>query len=82
MRKLLLSSLMCLMVSCATERVVNIPIADFPLKPKIVEYTRKPIIDSTEKDFKVSDEFVKNSIALKQYSDRIDAWKLRNKVNK
>lgn len=78
--KLMLLSLLFISVSCTTTKIVNLPITDFPTKPVMTDYTRKPIISKTDKDFFVSDEFVNNSVLLKKYSDRIDAWKMQNKV--
>ena len=53
----------------------------FPNKPTTIDYTRQPIIESVDtNNFKVSDEFVENSVLLKKYTDRIDAWKKANNV--
>lgn len=74
-----------LLSSCITPAPVTVvtpqPIAhDFPFKPSVKEYTRKPIIEKKGNDFLVSDEFVENSVLLKKYSDKIDEWKKNNQV--
>lgn len=72
--------------SCVTyKEPVTVPIVpttiqDFPAKPSLREYSRKPIIEKKGNDFLVSDEFLENSILLKKYSDRIDTWKTQNTV--
>lgn len=60
---------------------VTVDFSPFPIRPELKEYSRKPIIDSTEdNNFIVSDEFVENSILLKKYNDKIDIWKSKNKI--
>lgn len=75
--------------ACSTKTVTPVIVSQveyiqqtpFPIKPKLIDYTRQPIIESVDtNNFKVSDEFVENSVLLKKYTDRIDSWKKTNKV--
>lgn len=72
-----------ILTACSTP-VINtaVPtIEDFPVAPSVTEYTRKPIIEKQGNNYLVTDEFVTNSVLLKKYSDRVDAWKKDNGVN-
>jgi hypothetical protein len=55
-------------------------LTNFPLKPALKDYSRKPIIEKKDNNFVVSDEYVENSILLKKYADKIDSWKSDNTV--
>lgn len=68
------------MSSCVSFEPTELKLSDFPVKPKIEAYTRKPLINKIENNFIVTDEFVEASVLLKKYSDRIDDWKKTNNV--
>jgi hypothetical protein len=86
MRKFILSVLISIsMISCVGTTPVNIiekekPITDFPPSPTLTVFTRKPIVEKIENDFRVSDEFVNNGILLKKYNDKINEWKKEHNV--
>ncbi len=81
---LFLACISLTMSSCVTVPpspvVVEKKLSVFPPKPKIVEYTRQPIISKTGNDYLISDELLQNSILFKKYSDMIDEWKALNSV--
>lgn len=52
----------------------KIELSVFPIKPNILKYTRKPIVDAQDNNFIVSDEFVKNSLLYKKWIDNIQRW--------
>lgn len=82
MRSLFLALLLTLSscVTYKTEDPISVQLSIFPSTPAVVEYTRKPIINKTDNNFIVSDEFVENSILLKKYADKIQEWKSDNKI--
>jgi len=57
-------------------------INDFPIYPNLIKYseTRPPIVGKIDNDYRVTDEFVNNSVLLKKYADRINAWKTEHKI--
>ena len=88
MLKILLILVTGCMVSCTTPVIqqpaivntVEKELTPFPIKPDIVKYTSQPIIDSVGNNFSVTNEFIENSIKYKKYADKIDEWKLKNKI--
>jgi hypothetical protein len=85
MKKIVLALLLVL-PSCVNLKplpVVESPkteLSVFPLKPNIVEYTRKPVIDAQDNNFVVSDEFVKNSLLYKKWTENIEKWTKLNNI--
>lgn len=85
-KSLIMCLLLILPTACVTKVSVPTPnilpkIENFPQSPNIQKYTRKPIIDSVDNNFIVSDEFLKNSIILQKYNERVSAWKKLYNVN-
>jgi hypothetical protein len=78
-------TLLCILLlsSCVstTPQIIEKERSLSPFPPIVVsEYTRKPIIESKENNFVVTDEFVTNSLKLKSYKDRVDSWKKLNNI--
>ncbi len=57
-----------------------ISLLTFPAAPTVKDYTRKPILEKTENNFLVSDEFLENSVLLYKYYHRVEEWKDANKI--
>lgn len=55
-----------------------------PVEPDWQVYTRKPVLRSfthdDQKNYEVSDEFIKRNLQLQDYADRIKAWKRKNLI--
>lgn len=68
-------------VSCSTTQTILIsPIEDFPIRPDLIKYTQPPIINKDNENFLVTNEFIFNSVQLKEYDDRIQLWKKKHKI--
>lgn len=84
LRYLLLAVLLLLFIpSCIsyqTDSGLHTSLTDFPLKPSLKDYSRKPIVEKKDNNFVVTDEYLENSILLKKYSDKIDSWKTDNSI--
>lgn len=82
MKKLFLCLLLSSCVSVPpTQQVIEKEKQLSPFPPiSIQEYTRKPIINSVDNNFVVSDEFVTNSLKYKKWVDHILEWKKLNNI--
>ncbi len=91
MTRFILLILMGLITSCVAIKPVaapespaiveqTAPLTVFPITPTIKPYSRKPVIDSVDNNFVVSDEFVENSLKYKQYHDKVLDWKNQNEI--
>ena len=69
------------LISCKTvSTVIETPVDNFPVTPKLEKYIVPPIIEKVGDDYRVTSQFVYNSVLLKEYNDKIEEWKTRYNV--
>jgi hypothetical protein len=75
--------LCCLFLSscCLFEKkIVEEPITDMPVTPKLVQYKEGPILKKMDNDYLVTKELVNNATLLTDYYKRLEKWKEEKKI--
>lgn len=81
MNRLILSIYCSMLFACSTTSVLETPLETFPIAPKLEKYVADPIVSKLDNDqYVVTSTFVYNSVLLKEYNDKIEAWRLRHRV--
>jgi len=75
-----LTSCVTIKPAASTPITIEPKLSLFPPKPKIVEYTRKPVISKIDENYLISSELLGNSLLMKKYIEMIDRWKVTNSI--
>lgn len=70
-------TLCCLLLSsCVCKKLhVNDILLEMPVKPKLVQYDKGPILKKIGSDYLVTKELVNNVVLLTDYYKRFEKWK-------